>query len=102
MSTLNANSTRAQVLAAYADNASYEEDGSVAKCRAFVTAVRLLLSPKHLVSRAAHGGRSGEEVEIDLAILQQELQHAREWLAAAGAAEDGSSIIHADFSGFRE
>lgn len=102
MSTLNAASTRADVLSAYANNASYEEDASIDKCRAFITAVRILLSPKHLVKRTAHGGRSGEEVELDLTILRQELQDAREWLAAAGAAEDGSAVIHADFTGFRE
>ena len=43
MSTLTSASTLAQVKAAYADNASYVEDNSVAKCRAFITACTILL-----------------------------------------------------------
>ena len=42
MSTLDSTSTLGQVESAYADNASYAEDNSVDKARAFVTACRLL------------------------------------------------------------
>lgn len=101
MSSLTSSSTRTQVLAAYADNASYEEDASIAKAKAFVTAVRLLLSPAMSVKRSAHGGR-GEEVELDLEVLRQELQDARWWLSTALAAQDNAGVVHADFTGFRE
>jgi hypothetical protein len=100
MSTLSSTSTRAEVLAAYADNASYEEDASIAKAQAFITAVRILLSPKHLVQRVAHGGRSAEEVELDLALLREELKAAQGWLAGALAADSGA-VIHADVTDFR-
>ena len=43
MSTLSSSSTRADVEAAYADDASYVEDASVPKARVFVTACRLLI-----------------------------------------------------------
>lgn len=82
MSSLSSASTRAEVLAAYADNASYEEDASVSKCKAFITACRLLLSPKYLVSRAQHGGNAGELVEVQQDLIRDEMTQARKWLAA--------------------
>lgn len=91
------------MLAAYADNASYEEDASVAKAKAFATACRSLLSPGRIVKRSAAGGRGGNEVELMPELLQQQLEDARRWLAAElAAASGGSAVIHADFTGFRE
>jgi len=101
MSTLSASSTRAQVLDEYSNTCSYEEDADAAKCRRFITAVRMLLSPRHSLKRSAHGGRGGEEVELDLVTLRQELTAAQSWLAGAIAAGSGS-VVHADFTGFRE
>lgn len=43
MPSLTSASTLAQVEASYDDNASYAEDASVAKAKAFVTACRILL-----------------------------------------------------------
>jgi hypothetical protein len=43
MATLDSTSTLSEILAAYADNASYAEDGSATKARSFITACRLLL-----------------------------------------------------------
>lgn len=82
MSTLSSASTRAQVLAAYADNASYEEDASIAKCKAFITACRFLLSPQHLVKQAGKGGGGGEMVETDQVLIRDEMTTARAWLRA--------------------
>lgn len=101
MSTLSGTSTTAQVLTAYGDNASYEEDGSTAKCQAFITAVRLLLSPTHSMKRSVSGGRGGNELELDQALLRAELQDARRWLADQQAAEQGA-VTHFDATGFRE
>lgn len=101
MSTLSGTSTTAQVLTAYGDNASYEEDASTAKCQAFITAVRLLLSPKHSFKRSVHGGRGGNEIELDTMTLRQELETARHWLAARQAADRGA-VTHFDATGFRE
>lgn len=44
MATVNSSSTRQQVLDAIADNASYQEDQSIAKCRAYCTALRVFLN----------------------------------------------------------
>lgn len=43
MSTLTSSSTYAEIVASYKDNASWYEDGSVAKAKAFVTACEFLL-----------------------------------------------------------
>ena len=56
MSTLTSSSTIAQIEAAYTDNASYVEDNSVAKCRAFITACTILL----LKLPAESGTREGQ------------------------------------------
>ena len=85
MSSLDSSSTFDEVYAAYADNASYCEDGSVAKARGFITACRLLLL--QLPRRATHGGRGAEEVEMDVQRIQDELKAAKQWLVV----NDGSS-----------
>jgi hypothetical protein len=97
MSTLSGASTLAQVKAAYDDNASYEEDASAAKCRAFVTAGRILL--RRVPKRAVHGGRgAGEEIEIDPVVLRDEVTEARRWLARNPGAAGTDHVIYADFS----
>lgn len=101
MSTLSSASTIAQIKASYADNASYLEDGSVAKCKAFITACVLLL--QKLPSKATHGGVGAESIELDLAVLQGELNSARQWLAAnGGTSVGGAGVRYADLGDFRE
>lgn len=99
---LSSSSTRAQVLAAYADNAAYEENGSLSQARTFVTACRLLLSPQHNVKRASHGGRGAEEVELDLTLIRDELKAAQDWVNLTAGAQSGSSVVHPDFTNFRD
>jgi hypothetical protein len=99
MSTLDSQSSLDDVRAAYADNASYQEDGSAAKCRAFMTACRLLLL--HLPKRMAHGGRGNEEIEMDLTVIQAEIREARQWLAVYGAAEAAARATFSSFENFR-
>ena len=62
MSTLNGSSTLAQVQAAYDDNASYAEDSSVSKCRAFLTACRILLRQTRSSSSWSLGRASGSRL----------------------------------------
>lgn len=99
MSSLTSSSTDAEVEASYDDNASYEEDASVTKCRAFITAARIL------VRRYVESIRQGaHELERDVERLQGEITQARSWLAAnpdAAGAVGGSSVIHPNFDGFR-
>lgn len=97
---LSSASTTAQVLAAYADNGSYEENDSLSEAKAFVSACRILLSPKHLVSRSASGGRSGTEVEYDVTVVEREKDRSQRWIEQK-LGESGN-VVHADFSNFRE
>jgi hypothetical protein len=101
MSTLSSSSTRDEVLAAYADNASYEEDDSVPKAKAFVTACRLLLSPKHSAVRT---NAMGIEVELELELIRAEMIAAQEWLAASGesARTSAGEVMHSSFEEFRD
>jgi hypothetical protein len=96
MSSLSSSSTLAQIKAAYADNASYEEDDSVSKARAFVTACRLLML--RLPSMAEQVGHS--KIEQDVSQLRKELEAAQSYIATASEAQ--SQVIHADFGGFRD
>lgn len=98
MSTLSSASTLAQIVAAYADNASYEEDASTSKAAAFITACRLLLLkiPKK-VKQAA-----GTEMEIDPAVIRSELSQAQTWQRAQTAGDDAGGVTHHTFENFRD
>ena len=102
MSSLDSSSTFDEVCAAYADNASYCEDSSVAKARGFITACRLLLL--QLPRRATHGGRGAEEVEMDVQRIQDELKAAQQWLSTSSTATaaSGGGVRFASFQNFRD
>lgn len=101
MSTLTSSSSIAEIYASYDANASYEEDQSPTKARAFVTACRFLM---RRASRSAKGGRGGAEQEFDLEQLRREVEDARLWLSqnsnldTSGTA--GPSVLDADFTDF--
>lgn len=100
MSTLSSASSLDEIKAAYADNASYVEDDSTSKARAFVTACRLLLL--RMPRRTVHGGRGSEELELQPELIQGELQRAETWLAARPAAGGGNpSVLHVSLASFR-
>lgn len=96
MSTLNADSTDAEVWAEYDNNASYEEDSSRAKALAFITACRFLA--RRLPLSASRNGQS-----ISRESLAAEIQSAQAWLAAnPGSTGPGSTRYrYADLSDFR-
>ena len=99
LSTLTGSSTLGELRVAYGDNGSYEEEGSVAKCKVFITACRLLLS--RLPSRSSRGGVSGggDEIELNVNLVKGELEGAQRWLRAqvAGAGTAGGSrALHPD------
>lgn len=75
MSTLSSASTDAQVEAAYDDNASWFEDQSVTKAKAFVTAGRMLL--RRLYSSQAKGGNS---LTFRIDLIKQEVDEAMEFV----------------------
>lgn len=101
MSTLSSSSTLAQVYSSYADNASYEEDESTTKAAAFITACRLLLSPKFMPARSRGAGRDAGEIEFSAEHIQAELASAQTWLAMQSSTGFGS-VKHPDFAGFRD
>ena len=77
MSTLTSASTLTQIKAAYMDNASYSEDNSLTKGKAFVTACRFLLLK--LPTRASH---AGEEIQLDPRMIQDEMKIALRWIGS--------------------
>jgi hypothetical protein len=101
MSTLNSSSSLEEIEDAYDDNASYSEDGSVAKCLAFVTACRLLL--RRMPKR--QGNREGD-LELSPELIQKDMDRAQEWAQAnADGNAAGSSaaprVVVGSFRRFR-
>lgn len=97
MSTLSATSSLDDIKAAYLDNASYAEDDSVPKAKAFVTACRflVLLTP----TRSA---ASGSSVDLDVGLIKQEMDAASAWLEAKGeGVRRGRSVRHFSMENFR-
>ena len=97
MSTLSSSSTLTEVLAAYDDNASYEEDESVAKAQTFITAVRIMI---RYAQRERKGGAGGAEHEFNLEVLREELKDAREYVAANRTDDTSPAVLDVDFSEF--
>lgn len=99
MSTLTSASTDAAVQAAYDDNASYDEDASVAKAKAFITAARILLRRSY---QSLSDGGSSMQQKIDL--LKDEIAEAKQWLRDQGEYMDEAdeATTFADVSGFRD
>jgi len=95
VSTLASSSTDAEVLAAYDDNASYEEDESTAKAAAFITACRFLLR-----RMARKSGDGTVEAELSPDLVRDELKAAQSWLAANG--QTGGGALYADLSIYRD
>jgi hypothetical protein len=74
--SLDSRSTIDDVRAAYADNASYGEDGSVAKARAFVTACRLLIQ-----MQPAAASKGGDSLSLDLRLLAEQMLEAQRFIS---------------------
>jgi hypothetical protein len=94
MSSLTSASTLAQIEAAYDDNASYAEDNSASKAKAFVTACRLLI---RRYPKMSAGERSSLALSPDL--IQKEMADAQEWLAThdtSDTAVDGPRVTRVD------
>jgi len=96
MSSLSSVSTDAQVKAAYDDNASYAEDDSITKAKAFITACRILL--RRIPKRGKLGSR--QEFEFDPLMIQGELNDAKAWLSTKAAA--GGGVTSFSFANFRD
>ena len=99
MSTLTGSSSDDDVREAYDDNASYDEDASVAKAKAFITAARILLRREY--ASLADGGSSGSK---KTELLKDEIAEAKQWLKDQGEYMDeaAEATTVADVSGFRD
>jgi len=77
VSTLTSTSTLDDVNAAYDNNASYAEDASPTKCKAFLTAVRMLIR-----RTAAEQQQGADRLRLDENLRQyrEELTAAETWL----------------------
>lgn len=84
MSDLSSANNIGEIKAAYANNASYVEDGSPAKARKFITACRMLIM--RLPKRVSVGGGQGEEVELEVRTLQDQIGDAQRFLTTANVA----------------
>lgn len=98
MSTLNGSSSLAQIKAAFGDAASYAEDDSITKARAFKTAVILLMQRTPKRTRIGGSG-SGEEIEFDHATLRRFLDDVNRWIAAHPSA---GGVRHFSVERFRD
>lgn len=99
MATVTSASTRQQVLDAIADNASYVEDASSAKCKAFITAIRLFLH-----RWAFQKSREGmSEIWYDPKVMRDDLAIAEQWLATNGSTSgQAGGVKFYSVSGFRD
>jgi len=88
----------AALRAAYDENASYLEDGSAAKARAFITACRRVLM--HLPKRVNAGGGGGEEVEMEVRVLQDQIADAQAFLTQSNLAS--APKRHISLENFRD
>jgi len=81
MASLSSSSTLAEIRASYADNASYEEEGSVEKARAFLTACKLLVARLYTIEAA-----DGAQVQREVRLIAEQESAARKWLQQVGGA----------------
>ena len=94
MATLSSNSTDAQVLAAYDDNASYEEDASRAKADSFITACRILRNRLPLSA-----GRGPQTFTRES--LQAEIEAAQRWKDAHPATTGSGRVRYLSMENYR-
>ena len=96
MSALSSASTLDEINAAYDDNASYREDGSVAKAKVFITACSMLR--RRIPSLVQSGNRHQVQMRVDL--IRAEREDAQKWLTSNDPTSSGS-VVGVDFQNFR-
>lgn len=77
MSTLSGTSTVAEIEASFKDNASYLEDDSPTKCRAFITAGNMLL-----VSLPSNTVKGENSLSFNVEEIGSLVHRAENWLMA--------------------
>ncbi len=89
MSTIGSNTTLEELFAAYDDNASYFEDDSVPKAKAFITACTMLLM--RVPKRERTGGNN--ETEFNPSEIRMQLEYAKRWLSQKRRSSGGHRHI---------
>lgn len=98
MATVDSTTTEAELKAAFRDNASYEEDASVAKARAMVTICMVMLE------RGIRRWKDGDqEQEFSPEILLKMKEDAARWANAndTTAANRQGRVTYTSFENFR-
>ncbi len=96
MSTLTSTSTDTEVIAAYDDNASWYEDASVAKARAFVTACTFLIRRIPTTWQ-----ENNTMAQFDPKVIGTEKEAAIDWLATNDTDRALNQPTYSDFRNFR-
>lgn len=92
---LSGSSTLADAKAQYLASLRYAAEGSASKCNDFIEACGALLL---LLPRRTRHGR-GMEVEMDPALVAEQMRQAEQWRATTGST--GGAVRHASFNNFR-
>lgn len=90
--TLSSASTWGEVVAAYENNCDYDLDGSVAKCRLFIKAGRILQRRSAEETQTSNN----ERIRDDYRKIQAELDRALTWLKATDDSVD--TLVEGDVS----
>ena len=91
---LNSESTIEEMKAAWLDNASYEEEGSVEKAKKFITACRCLILKTP--AKMAQGGSNATDIEMEVRLYSEQIDDARKFLAAnSSCASAGITLLDA-------
>jgi len=98
MSDITGTTTFAELAAIYRANASYAEDNSISKARAFVSACNALLLD--LPSRTT-SGRGGHEIEFDVGQISAARDKAQVWINANESNATRPRVRHVDLSNYR-
>lgn len=95
---LSSTSSTRVVQAQYDDNASYDLNGSVAQCKLFIEACRILL--RRVPDETFHGGTQADGYRNDPSKIQDALERAEFWWQAndpdALAVASGGGVVHFD------
>lgn len=81
----------------FRENADYYASGDLAKARAFITAVTLMMARPE---SATLGGSGGESVRYNLAVLKTLIDDARKWLTFHE--QSRNQITYEDFRNYRD
>lgn len=90
--------TLAAIRQAYVTAADYEETGSQADCKSFITACRRLL----VMLPAESEGSDRSRLKFEIAEITKAMEYAQNWLAANPGSSDPQGSLHHDFSAFTE